>query len=784
MTQTHGAQDGGDHRRLLQDAAADFCARESDLKRVRGWRGRTPGFDRALWQKMAGLGWFGILVPERYGGSGLGITDMALVARELGTALLPEPVVPAVVLAGRIILHADNEVLKRNLLTRQISGELIPALAWQEGDGGLDVPCTTTASRAGGGFVLCGAKRFVYPAAGADGFVVSARGPDGVALYWVQKEAAGLGLAYEPRADGTLSGRLTLANVRVGAADVLASGEAAAAALRRAVDEAIVLAGAELLGVMARAFDITLEYLRTRVQFGRPIGSFQALQHRAADLLVQRSLAESLLRDAVRIMDGPGEADSRSVIASRVKARLSEAALCICAEAVQMHGAMGMTDECDIGLFLQRSLVLSVWLGNAAAHRRRFARLAPAESEDAYVAQPDWIARADALGERRDIDWNALPDADFRGLMRTFFERHFPRELRYMPRRARWHEFRDWYRELSRRGLIAPNWPRQFGGMGLSPGKQRIFTEEQERFALVRGGLEIGITMVGPLLIRYGSEAQREEYLAPILAGEHVWCQGYSEPNAGSDLASLATSAVLQGEAFVVNGRKLWTSMAQDATHMVLLVRTDPNAKKQAGISFLLVDLAAPGIARRPFNTIAGEQEFCEVLLDDVRMPRHNLVGRLNDGWTMAKSLLGFERIWIGSPKRCMSAVRRVEALARERHLENDAEFVAKFARLRLDVADLGSCYEEFVARVERGETIGPEVSVLKIWATETFQRLSELAIEIAGDCGGFWRAFDFGSGRLDVLSPYYEGRGATIGGGSSEIQRNVLARAVLGLPV
>jgi len=777
-------RDVAGERVQLGAAVADFCAGLAGPGRVRRWAGSDAGFDRALWQRMAGLGWCGVVLPERFGGMGLGLADMAVVAAELGRALVPEPIVPCAVLAARAILHGDDEALKEALLRPLIAGELVPALAWQEGDGGLDCVFGLQAARTADGWVLDGAKRFVWPAGEADGFVVAARGPEGALLLWVERRAAGLGISTEIRADGTRAGCLRFDGVRVASTQVVASPAVAQDALARAVDETIVTIAAELLGVMGRALEITLDYLRTRVQFGRPIGSFQALQHRAADLFVQRLLAEAVVSASADVLDDPAAtAAVRSAAASRAKARLAEAALRTCGEAVQMHGAMGMAQECDIGLFLQRALVLSAWLGNAAVHRRRYAVLVPREQEEEGAARADWIARADAIGERRDVDWNALDDADFRGLMRTFFERHYPQHLRYLPRRAHWHEFSDWYRELSRRGIVAPNWPREHGGMGLAPGKQRIFLEEQERFALVRGGLEIGITMVGPLLIRFGTPGQQAKVLPAILSGEYVFCQGYSEPNAGSDLANLATLAVPDGDGFVVNGRKIWTSMAQDATHAVLLARTDRQAKKQSGISFFLLDLSSPGVTRRPFRTIAGEEEFCEVFLEDVRVPAGCLVGRMNEGWTMAKGLLGFERVWIGSPKRCMSAVRRIEAVARDKGLDRDAEFVAKFTRLRLDVADLGSLYETFVARIGRGEEIGAEVSVLKIWATETFQRLSELAIEAAGDCGGLWRDFAFGAGRLDVLSPYYEGRGATIGGGSSEIQRNILARQVLRLP-
>src|ERR1043166_3545754 len=196
-----------DHERLLRDAVAAFCTRDTSLKRVRSWRGREPGFDRELWRKMAGLGWFGIALPERYGGAGLGFAEMAIVAEEVGAALLPEPVVAAAVLAARAILLGDSEALKQELLPGIIAGALVPALAWQEADGGIDPLSTQATARAvNGGFVLNASKRFVFPAAGADGFVVSAAVFAGIALFWIPRQADGVRLELERRADGSSGG--------------------------------------------------------------------------------------------------------------------------------------------------------------------------------------------------------------------------------------------------------------------------------------------------------------------------------------------------------------------------------------------------------------------------------------------------------------------------------------------------------------------------------------------------------------------------------------------------
>jgi alkylation response protein AidB-like acyl-CoA dehydrogenase len=248
-------------------------------------------------------------------------------------------------------------------------------------------------------------------------------------------------------------------------------------------------------------------------------------------------------------------------------------------------------------------------------------------------------------------DYNALSDEDFRREVRGYFEAEYPQELRFLLYRARWREMKDWWRKLDQRGWIAPNWPREWGGMALAAGKMVIYIEELERHGIARAP-DQGITQVGPLIMRFGTEAQKSHFLPRTRSGEYIWCQGYSEPNAGSDLASLQTAAVLEGDHFIVNGQKIWTTLADDATHIYLLARTDKTAKKQEGISFFLVDIKTPGITLRPIRNLAGHDEFCQVFFDDVRVPRDALVGKLNDGWTVAKALLGFERLGIGSPRR------------------------------------------------------------------------------------------------------------------------------------
>ena len=379
-------------------------------------------------------------------------------------------------------------------------------------------------------------------------------------------------------------------------------------------------------------------------------------------------------------------------------------------------------------------------------------------------------------------NYEAMDDASFRATVRDFVGENCPPELLHQPRRMHWHEIKPWSEKLSARGWLAPSWPREYGGMGLSAGKQIAFVEEFDRMGVPRAP-DMGIVMLGPLLIRFGTEEQKGRYLPRILACEDVWCQGYSEPNAGSDLASLRCEAVLEGDHWIVNGQKTWTTLAQDANWIFLLVRTDKAAKKQEGISFLLVDLATPGVTRRPIKTLGGHYEFCETFFDNVRVPKDNLVGQVNKGWTMAKALLGFERIFLGSPKQSQVALNRLAMLGRAKGLFEDDTFRERFTQLRLDVADLTETYGRFADILKRGEDLGPDVSILKIFGTALYGRITEALVECSDEQGSIDEAATLGNETLDVLGHYWLARPATIYGGSSEVQKNIVAKAVLNLP-
>jgi alkylation response protein AidB-like acyl-CoA dehydrogenase len=357
---------------MLEDAAASFA--KFDARRVRRALATEDGFDREAWSKMAGLGWLSILAPEERGGLGLGVGGAVVIARQLGRSVYPEPFT-ASALVTVCLSECDNATIWQERLDKLSAGELLVSLAWQNHDGSVDIEEPGVMATDGAEVVLDGESRFVAVPT-ADAFIVLARAAEGLQLYWVARSQPGLTVQIETSADGSPSGRLRFERVRIEAGARLVKSDGVAPIVQRAIDAGLIIASAELLGVMDRTLDMTLDYLRARVQFDAPIGSFQVLQHRAVDMWIQRQLTWAALGAAVAVADDPAaSAMERSAAASGVKARAAGSALFLCNQALQLHGAMGFADEYGLGLYLNRAFTLSAWLGNGAQHRRRFGEL-------------------------------------------------------------------------------------------------------------------------------------------------------------------------------------------------------------------------------------------------------------------------------------------------------------------------------------------------------------------------------------------------------------------------
>jgi alkylation response protein AidB-like acyl-CoA dehydrogenase len=391
--------------------------------------------------------------------------------------------------------------------------------------------------------------------------------------------------------------------------------------------------------------------------------------------------------------------------------------------------------------------------------------------------------------------------SDFRAETRAWLEANCPPLMRTrMPedeqvaggRRAVYKhpEQKIWLDRMAAKGWTAPTWPRQYGGGGLSNDEVLILDEEMNALgcrAPLRG---MGLSMLGPVLLEYGTEEQRRTHIPPIIKGEIRWCQGYSEPEAGSDLASLKTRAVLQGEHFLVNGHKIWTSNAHHSDWIFCLVRTDPAAKKHEGISFLLIDMEDPGVRPRPIRLISGASVFCETFIENVRVPAGNLVGELNKGWTIAKRLLEHERKGIGGIGARQSARHEIPlgTVAKRFAGERDGRIADPVLRDCIAAYAMDNHAFQLTRRraaeaEEAGQPPGPLSAMFKLQGTELNKRRYELLLEAEGFQGLGWEGEGFSEDELRLTREWLRSKANSIEGGTSEIQLNIIAKRVLGLP-
>lgn len=396
------------------------------------------------------------------------------------------------------------------------------------------------------------------------------------------------------------------------------------------------------------------------------------------------------------------------------------------------------------------------------------------------------------------MDLNYTPEQEaFRAEVQAFLADHLPPQLAdkvRLGRRLSKQDHDQWHAILNARGWLAGGWPVAHGGTGWDAIQRHIF-EEETTLAHAPRIVPFGLTMLGPVLQHFGTDAQKAHYLPRILSGEDWWCQGYSEPGAGSDLASLKTRAVRDGDAYVVSGQKTWTTLGQYANWIFCLVRTDPNAKAQEGISFLLIDMASPGITVRPIVLLDGSAEVNEVFFDDVRVPIANLVGEENKGWTYAKFLLTHERTniaGVGFSNAGLDTLRRIAKQERAggKALIDNPHFAARLARIEIDLMALSTTNLRILSDATQGQAPGPESSMLKIKGTEIRQEINDLtrsaigpyampfvseALEGANDGIGP----DYGA---PVAAQYFNNRKLSIFGGSNEVQRSIITKAILDL--
>ncbi len=390
----------------------------------------------------------------------------------------------------------------------------------------------------------------------------------------------------------------------------------------------------------------------------------------------------------------------------------------------------------------------------------------------------------------------------FRGEVRAWLEENCPKSMRsparededvWGGRRATFPsgDAKSWLERAAAKGFTAPTWPKAYGGAGLSGDEARILEEERVRIGARVPLKSLGIWMLGPVLLRFGTEAQKVQHVTGIARGEIRWCQGYSEPGAGSDLASLSMRAERDGDSYVVNGQKVWTSHADKADWIFCLVRTDAKAPKHEGISFLLIDMATKGVSVKPITLLSGASPFCETFFEDVRVPAENLVGPLNGGWTVAKALLDHERSLISQIRDAAAAneesleslARRYIGLGAESGILNDPSLRDRITQANMDLLCNKLTMRRSSEARAAGLPPGNETSMFKLYGTELNKRRRELMVLIAGFQGLGWEGDSFSREELTRTRDWLRSRANSIEGGSTEIQLNIIAKRVLGLP-
>jgi len=780
---------------LLRSSLEKFLASKHDFRR-RGAGAAETGLDRGLWRGMADLGLLGLPFAEELGGAGGSALDVLLVMEAFGRALVAEPYLSAIVLAGGALRHGATAAQQAELIPPIISGERLYALAFAEPGSRFNLRDVATTARADGdGYVLDGRKSVVYGAPSADALLVVARTSGvrddeaGVSLFLTPRDTPGLMLRDYPTVDGFRAGDVTLAGVRLPASALLGAQGGAFAAVARAVDEAAAASCADVVGAMEALTEKTTEHCRTRVAFDQPLGKFQVVQHRLVDMHIAYEHAAALaLKAALSLANDDAPAASRSV--SAAKFQVGEEADFVGKNAVQLHGANGMTDELDIGRYFKRITAQRALFGTPDHHLRRYIALKGANP----------AAEAD-----EDYDFD-LTDEDvrFRDELRTFFAKNVTDEMRQAAANTMWAfaEFeygRRFQKILHAHGYGAPDWPVEYGGKDWTPSQRMIWALEYLR-AGAPEVMRMGRNLCAPCIMQFGTPEQKAQFLPAILAGEDWWAQGYSEPGAGSDLAALKTSAVRDGDCYVVNGSKIWTTYAHHANKIFCLVRTDGAGRKQAGITFLLIDMDTPGIEVRPIVNIAGDHEFNQVFFTDVRVPVSRRLGEEHEGWKVARHLLGLEHgaFLVQANAETTRRLRWVREVAgRETdggggRLLDDADFARRLAELEIGLQALDFAASQVWGGPDGGAPSQLVCELLTIRNREIDQALTQLAVDAVG-----YYALPFepearkvGSaippvGGAHTLLPtalYLSQRAATIARGTPEIHRNNLARHLLRL--
>lgn len=796
-----------EEQRQLAEALNDLLDAESASAAVRRCAFEGGGFDATLWRHLAEWGACGLHLPEAQGGLGLGPTELTLVAEALGAHLACVPWLESAVLAGTL-LAASESTLASAWLPDIASGQRIATvdIGLLPAPSRLPVQATATAQ----GWRLSGLVPAVPAGTAAQCLLLwcAVGGPEGAdtLLLAVELHSPGIQRRALRQHDATRPvAEIRLQDVAVPSSHLLARGEQAKQLKQTAERMGTLALSAELTSVAQRCLDLTLAYLAQRVQFGRPLAQFQALKHRCAQMMVHTELARSAVRGAALRLDATSAAMARCLA--------DEAAQFCTQEALQLHGGVGYTWEYDPQLYFKRAQAARSWLGTPQQWRERVAtRL--------WDAAPRPSVAETAADE---------PHAGFRAEIATWLRDNLCGE--FEPLRGH-HGVGDggydralgkhWEQRLAAGGWVGIGWPRQHGGRALPLAQQVVFHEEYVRAGGPGRIGHIGETLLAPTLMAYGTLEQQQRFLPGIRAGTEYWAQGYSEPNAGSDLANVQTRARRVGDAWVIDGQKVWTSWAEESDWIFVLARCEPGSLRHHGLVLLLVPLRQPGISIRPIRQMTGGAEFNEVFFDGARTEASLHLGEPGQGWAVAMALLGFERgvSTLGQQAQFEAELQALLSVARRNGAAQDAVMRQRIAQAALGLQALrcnalrvlGVDAEASSASAASGRPASPssptsgvppqprEAFIAKYAWSNWRRDFGRLAADVLGaaadlidaDVGAQSDADvdagDVGAGQRRaehaiLRSVWLSSRADTIYAGANEIQLNLIAERALGMP-
>jgi len=745
-----------DHRDLA-DSVAAFARRAAPIAATRTSFGQyARGGRPEFWDTLLRDGLHAIHLPERHGGADAGLPELAVVVEQLAHSLVPGPYVPTVITSAVLAAAPESDLVEE--LLGAYSGGATGALVRGEGltavrGGDSAIGPAWTVEGISGPVIGLPGSEVVLVRAWVDEAGVESVGGESV-WFWLRDGATATVHTDEPTDLTRSVGRLELTGHPVATADVLPELDADRVELT-----VNALLAAEASGLTRWCVETAVDYVRTREQFGKPVGSFQAVQHKAALMLVDAEITCAAAWDAARAAEQSAEQGRLAAAQAALTAlpRGIDTALAC----VTLLGGIGFTWEHDVHLYWRRAISIASVVGTEEQSATRLGEAALAGDRDFSFVDPseftDLRTRVrSVLDEARTLSDDAVGAT----------ERD---PARGGARRAR----------LAEAGLVAPHYPEPYG-LGAGPGEQAVIAQE-----FARRGLDQPSTIIGewvlPTLLVHGTEAQKERFIAPTLRGEIVWCQLFSEPGAGSDLAALSTKAREVGGGWSLSGQKVWTSKAHQADWGVCLARTDPDAPKHRGISYFLIDMRSPGIDVRPLRQSTGRSEFNEVFLDDVFVPEDCLVAELGQGWKLAATTLSNERLSMGATLTRGSTQLLKTLIEDGRQGGSRAEAVRVLGRNTGRELALAALNLRSVLGRMSGQGVGAEISVQKVFSAIAQRDGSRAMLSVLGPQGCISGPLD--DQRANVVLDHIGLPAVLFGGGTIEIQLNVIAQRVLGLP-